>query len=184
MNKTLKYGLFLLVLGVIVGGLLALVNSVTSPIIKENEVNKVLPELKKVSPESENFVDITEDYVLPEGIKKIFKDEDNNIYIYWVSTTGYASGNVDTLVGFDANTKKILDARVTIANKQTAGIGDQVLNHDFKTAGKDPSIYANLDIPTLKSPEYEIITGATISSKAVLKGIKIASAHFLKEGGK
>lgn len=184
MNKSLKYGLFLLVLGVIVGGLLALVNSVTSPIIKENEVKKVLPDLQKVSPESKNFIDVSEDYTLTKEIKKIFKDEDNNIYVYWVSTTGYSSGNVDTLVAFNADDNKIIDTKVTIANKQTAGIGDQVLSHDFNAKGKDAQTYADLVIQDLKSPEYNIISGATISSKAVLSGVKIASAHFLEEVGK
>src|SRR5690554_8101924 len=98
MNKTLKYGLFLLVLGVIVAGLLAIVNSITAPIIAENQLREVLPMLEEIDEDSDEFKDVTENYDdLPLSINKIFagyKDGKDNTIIYWTSTIGYGGGEV------------------------------------------------------------------------------------------
>jgi len=179
MNKSLKYGLFLLVLGVVVATLLALVNSFTAPIIAKQEIEKIKPLLMEVSPDSEEFVDVTSEYTLPSEVEKVYKDESNNILVYFVATNGYQGGTIKTLVAIDLDSKKIVNAIVTTADKQTPGIGEKVLTHDFEVSNVDASVYASLNVESLKSGEYNMITGATVSSRAVLNGIKIASKHFM-----
>lgn len=184
MNKSIKYGLFLLILGVIVGSLLVLVNSITAPIIEEQRLAAINESIKLVAPEVDGITDETSKTPsLPSSILNVYVSNDKKTVIYVARTTGYAGGNVDTLVAFDVTSKTIINAKITDAQKQTAGIGDKILTHDFKLAGKSASVYAELNIPELKSPENEIISGATISSKAVLTGIKAASANFLEVYG-
>ncbi|MFA5543792.1 MAG: FMN-binding protein [Bacilli bacterium] len=184
MNKNLKYGLFLLVLGAIIGTLLVLVNSITAPIIEEQRLEAIKETIKLVAPEVTEITDETKNIDnLPSGIINVYLSKDEKTAIYVARTTGYAGGTVETLIAFDVTSRAIIDAKVTTADKQTAGIGDAILTHDFKLAGKSASVYADLNVGGISSPEYDIITGATISSKAVLNGVKLASANFLEVYG-
>lgn len=184
MNKNIKYGLFLLVLGVIVGSLLVLVNSITAPIIEEQRLEAIKETIKLVAPEVTEITEETENVEnLPSGITNVYLSKDKKTVIYVAQATGYAGGNVETLIAFDVTSKTIIDAKVTTADKQTAGIGDAILTHDFKLAGKNASVYAELNVGEISSPAYDTITGATISSKAVLTGVKLSSANFLEVYG-
>lgn len=191
MNKSLKYGLFLAILGIIVGGLLAFVNSVTAPLIAEKQIEEVLPMLKEVSKTSNTFKDVTKDFDnLPTNINKVFEDEGKSIVVYWITTTGYAGGEIKTLVAFDIKTKKIIDTKVSSTTNQTAGIGDQVETYNFNTAGQDPQKYAKANIvpgsttkADLKDAGLTFISGATVSSTGFLYGVQLASTHFLGNYG-
>lgn len=184
MNKALKYGLFLTILGIIVGALLVAVNSVTAPIIAEQERLKVEKAIQEIAPKAEDISEITSDFNnLSNEIIAIYQSEDEKYVIYKTVTIGYAGGEVTTLVAFDTKTLKIVNAKVTDAKKQTAGVGDQILTHDFQVAGKAAKDYANINVEEIKGGQYNAISGATVSSKAYLKGVKIAAAHFLGEYG-
>jgi len=185
MNKTLKYGLFLLVLGVIVAGLFAIVNSITAPIIAENELKEVLPMLEDIDEDNDEFKDVTEDYEeLPISILKIFagyKDGKNNSIIYWTSTIGYGGGEINVLTAIDVNSNQVIDTIVTGAVAQTAGIGDKIFDFDFDVAGNPVVNYANINVDTaVGSGDLAVISGATISVKGVYSGIIIASTHFVE----
>lgn len=188
MKKPLKYGLFLLVLGIIVATLLAFVNSITAPIIAENELKEVRPLLEELDSDSNEFKDVTDDYDdVPDSISKIFlgtKNGKDNTIVYWTTTYGYSGGEIKVLTGVKLDTKKVLGTKVTGAANQTAGIGDKILDFDFETEGKDVSFYANKDVEAaIKSKELISITGATVSSKGFLEGVVIASTHFVEEFG-
>jgi electron transport complex protein RnfG len=191
MNKSLKYGLFLAILGIIVGGLLAFVNSVTAPLIAQKQIEEVLPMLKEVSHTTKNFKDLTKDIEnLPTNVNKVFEDEGKTIVVYWVTTPGYGGGEIKTLVAFDILTKKIIDTKVSSTTNQTSGVGDQVETYNFNTAGQDPQKYANAKIipgttkkDDLKDEGLTFITRATTSSIGFLYGVKLASAHFLGNYG-
>lgn len=184
MNKSVKYGLILLFLGAVIGSMLVFVNSITAPIIEEQRLEGIKETIKLVAPDVNEITDETANIVdLPKDITNVYLSKDGKTAIYVVSTVGYASGNVETLVAFNVTNKTILDAKVTTADKQTAGIGDAILTHDFKFVGKLASVYSELNVPGVSSPQLDTITGATISSRAVLNGVKIASANFLKVYG-
>lgn len=187
LSKPLHYSILFLVLAVIVGGLLVTVNAITAPIIAQNELNKMLPLLEVLDPDADLFVEATSEMDdLPVQVKKVFYGKSNNTnrsIIYWTVTTGYNAGEIYVLTAILLSNDEIISTMVTKAAEQTAGIGDAIVTHDFKTAGKDVSIYANLDINGLLRDDfatYEIISGATISSKAFLNGVRMACNHYVE----
>lgn len=188
MNKTIKYGLFLLVLGIIVGSLLVTVNAITAPIIEERALKDAQETISEIAPNVSDVKDVTTDYKKKDkNIKSIYQSGDDKYAIYIVVTAGYSSGEITTIVVFDTATKKIVNSKVTKAEKQTAGIGDQVLTYDFKTAGKNAQDYADVNFKEISKDniisQYNAISGATVSSRAVLQGVQIAANHFVKEFG-
>lgn len=185
MGKPLKYGLFLLVLLTTVAVLLTLVNSFTLPVIESNRMKEVSVQLKELDPESE-FKDISKDYTLSKEVNNVYGGYDGDklvTVVYLTTTVGYSSGDINTLTAIDINSKTIINTKVTLADKQTAGIGDAILTHNFQTAGKNVSDYAKIVPGDLSSPEFQIISGATISSRAFLSGVQIASKHFMENFG-
>lgn len=184
MNKTVKYGLFLLILGIIVGTLLVGVNAVTSPIITKREIAAAEAAVVEIAPKAKELKNITSDYTSRvRSIKTIYQSGDNKYVIYNVKSTGYSGGEILIIVVFDTTTSKIVGTKVTKADKQTAGIGDAIVTHDFQTEGKDASLYANINFKNLDKNQFQVITGATVSSTGFLKGVNIAANHFVKEFG-
>ena len=84
-KKALHYCVFLLVLGILCGGLLALVNSFTSERIAAYQEQLVQQELKAIFGEDSKFPTVAK----PEGTSK----EINNIY-HWID----AEGNLKAVV--------------------------------------------------------------------------------------
>ncbi|HEY8395274.1 MAG TPA: FMN-binding protein [Bacilli bacterium] len=170
MNKTVKYALFLLVIGIIAGGLLALVNSFTAPIIEERQRQAVMEALGEHFDYPSYSLDKAADYPernsAIESIYYAFDEEDNlAAVIYKVSAKGYG-GQVVTLVGIKAD--GTFDNAVVIeANNETQGIGSRVLEHDFGVKDENVNDYS-----------YDTVSGATVSSGAVHTGIDVAAAHF------
>jgi electron transport complex protein RnfG len=184
MSKPIKYGLFLFVLLAIVASLLTFVNSITAPLINERQLEKVKVYLVKLDSESE-FKEITKDYELPDGITGIYGGYDGDTLVtvvYNTTTVGYSSGDIKVLTAIDVETNTIINTIVTVADKQTADIGDRILTHDFQTAGKDVADY-DIVPAELKSPDFNIISGATISSRGFLSGVQIAANHFVENFG-
>lgn len=185
MNKPVKYGLFLFVLLAFAAGILTYVNSITSPIIEENRMKVVSEQLKQLDPESK-FKDISSDYALSNGINNIYGGYHGDqlvTVVYLTTTVGYSSGDVKVLTAIDVESNKIINTIVTVADKQTADIGDKILTHNFQTANKDVAVYAEIVPANLKSPEFQIISGATVSSRAFLSGVQIAANHFVENFG-
>ncbi|MDD3171743.1 MAG: FMN-binding protein [Bacilli bacterium] len=168
--KSIRYSLFLLVLGIIAGILLATVNSITAPIIeerKENEIKEALQEYFTF----DRFSEVTSSYSdLDKAIEKIYIAYSSNAIsavIYQVSTNGYG-GEVITLIGIDMINDKIIDVKAISATNETSGIGSKVIGHDFGVSSELVSDYS-----------FEIIAGASVSSGAVKTGVEIAATHYI-----
>lgn len=168
--KPIQYMILLFCLGLITGGLLALINSITAPRIEayENEkTNEALKELVDFSVQEE----ITEKYNQDtKNIGNIYllKDDSNKkiAVVYRVTTKGYG-GNVVTLVAINLENDTFINSKIISADSETPGIGSKILDHDFGISGSSVS-----------SSELNIISGATFSSNAVKNAIEIASNNY------
>lgn len=166
--KWLHYGLFLLVLGMIVGAGLMAVNALTSPVIAKNKMKQFAPLLKEVSAEAE-FTDVTSaNPNLPNEVQYIFLGKAGGAathYVFWLKTNGYGGGAVDTLVAFAVD-GTVTNVKVIATVNQTAGIGDKIEDEaeiaKWGLTGKTAAELAQTAIG-----ELEVISGATISSNAV-----------------
>ena len=173
MNKTIRYALFLLVLGIIAGGLLAVVNSFTAPIIEERQREAVMEALNEHFDYPEYSLDRSDEY--PDRTSEItaiyFAFDEGNVdpvaVIYQVTTQGYG-GAVVSLVGIKAD-GTFDDVAVVEAKNETPNLGTQIIGHDFGIKNESVNDYS-----------YDTIGGATKSSEAVHFAIDIAADHFKK----
>lgn len=182
MPKPVKYGLFLGVLGIIVGALLALVNYVTAPIIKEQELKKITETLNLVNDSYEWTLGETDNSLI-DGVY-LGKDENGDImmYAYKTTTLGYKSGEI-AIMTFIQNDKIVKVVLISMKD-QTKGIGTQIENETYLDTfiGKDVSEYQNDTSSSHTKNDIDVISGATYSSRGVIDGV-IRACDEYKQGG-
>lgn len=183
----LKLAGILMVICAIVAALLGVVNDVTADKIKALQAEKLQQSLEVVFPGAEfTEVDVTDDLVTLAASPNA---ESDLAAIYAASTGGYAlevkptgfGGSIDMIVGIDA------DGNVTgisvISHTETAGIGTKVVadkpnkNGDgvlSQFVGRGASS-DNLFTVNSGSNEVDAISGATVTTKAITRGVNAAS---------
>jgi electron transport complex protein RnfG len=163
-------------LGIIAGGLLAVVNSFTAPIIEERQREAVMEALNEHFDYPEYF-DRSDEYpVRTSEITAIYFAYDEGkvarvAVIYQVTTQGYG-GAVVSLVGIKAD-GTFDDVAVVEAKNETPNLGTQIIGHDFGIKNESVNDYS-----------YDTIGGATKSSEAVHFAIDIAAEHFIRHIGR
>jgi len=161
MNKGLLSGLVLLIIGLVCGVLLAFINSITAPIIKDNADKIILDSLAEVYTGASNYK-LTE--IEGNGnVDKLFflADKTTNetvAIIYSVKAEGYQS-TVSMLISVEKNTSSeyIVKGYKVVSQGETSGIGDKIVGHDFKMV--------NVSVANLTT--FDAVSGATFSSNAV-----------------
>lgn len=177
MNKALKYGLFLCILGIIVGCLLALVNYVTKDRIAAIEQEKVFSVLNEFDDSSE-WADVSAN--LNDGITAIYKNNDN-VYAYKTLTYGYGNGEMVVITFIkDNEIKKVM---IVSTSGQTKGVGSQVEDASYLNVFTDKNIseYANKSAMDHSNKDVDVISGATYSSRSIVDAVILASTHYGSE---
>ena len=162
MKRIIYLTCFLAIISMLAGGLLWFVNDITYERINEGKIAAEKENLEKIFPGG-NFSEM--EFEDETGlIEKVFK-ADGEGYVYKVNVQGYKDV-ITFVVGFSED-GKIVGYEV-ISMNDTPGIGDQVAGDSFKSGvvGKN----SNDGIST--------ISGATVSSKAVVTGIDAAKANY------
>jgi len=152
------------------------VNSITKPLIaaqKEKELNQAL---KDIMPEADRYDKKTfsggDYYQCYKGKKAIG---------YTISAIGEGySGDIRMLVGID-NKGKITGIEV-LSQTETPGLGARCV--EIKYGEKDPWFleqFKGKSADSLQLKGIEAITGATITSEAIVDGIRKSVADFYEE---
>lgn len=163
MKKIIHLTVFLALISALAGGILASVDAMTRPIIEERKIEAVKASLQAIFTTTSDFKEIS------------FKDESGFITnVYQAGTDGYAfnvtvqgyKDIIQYIVGLDTS-GKIVGFVVNYVN-DTPGLGSRVGDPEFKDliVGKDTKA------------EFDTLTGATISSTAVIKGIGSVASVF------
>ena len=171
MKKSIRSILVLVCICATVSVLLALTNSITAPIIEENESKKANAALLEVLPDGGSFekVDIST-YTLPSTVTEVYRAE-NGGYVVKLSTTGYSSGMV-LMCGISAD-GTVVGSKI-ISSSETPSIGG-VAADTFSTAvvGKD---LTNVD-------SVDTVAGATKTTAAYRAAVKDALNTVVILGG-
>jgi len=183
-KEIIRPSLILFLVCAIMTGALAYVNGVTKPIIDENNKIAEQESLKNVYNDAENFLDVktgealkTEGIDVSDNIEKLYtaqKGGQSIGYVVSVFSSGYG-GKMKILVGIDndLNIKGIS----LVSHNETPGLGANAANPKFtdQFLGKAPQKEFNVvkRIPNDDS-EIQAITAATVTSKAVTKGVNEA----------
>lgn len=185
-KEIIKPSLILFLVCAFITGALAYVNGVTKPIIDENNRIAEQESLINVYSDADNFLEAkTADMLKAEGIdvseniEKLYiaqKDGQSVGYVAAVFSRGYG-GQMKILVGID-NDLNIEGVSLTSHN-ETPGLGANASDPKFtdQFLGKAPRSTYNVvkRIPN-NGNEIQAITAATVTSKAVTKGVDEAVA--------
>lgn len=165
-KEFIKLSAILCLITFVAGLLLAGVNSVTAPAIEQAEQRASEEAMKKILPEADTFEALNENVVFA-------KKGDTPIgFCTKVTTTGYG-GDIIMMVGMDSN--GVVQGIEILSHSETAGLGAKIADDDFKKQFTDKSPFARVvKNETDSFDEITAVTGATISSRAVAKGLENA----------
>lgn len=171
MKKSIKSILVLVCICATVSVLLALTNSITAPIIEENEQKNANAALLDVLPDGGSFtlVDISS-YTLPATVSQVYSAA-NGGYVVKLNTTGYAPGMV-LMCGVSSD-GTIIGTKL-IASGETPSVGGTAAEKfSGSVIGKDLS---NID-------GVDTISGATKTTAAYRAAVKDALNTAVILGG-
>ena len=164
-ESTIKPIVVLSVIALIVSLLLALVNSITAPVILENTKRTTLAAYVGVLPSVSDATELEEvtDYTTA-NVTGVVKAPDGGVAIK-AEESGFDGGTLTVIMGFDANGT---ETGIWVdASTQTKGIGSNVSNDDFLAQFNGMDGTQNI----VMNQDYDAYSGATISSTALFAAI-------------
>lgn len=165
--KIVKLALFLAVVAGLSGAALSFVYSMADPIIQEAAIASEKENLVKIYPSAE-FKVVETDTSEYSALQGVYEAEGTG-YVYKCSVVGYGGGNTPIvyLIALD-NDGTYKGYEVIDCSGETSGFGSKVGEQSFKDGIVGKNIGDSIDT----------ISGATISSSAVVEGIEQATAHY------
>ena len=155
-----------------VSAALAVVNSVTKPVIDESARIRAIEARRQILPLADEFVLLEIDNLLSEGllpaaILEVYRAANGTGYIFTVTVIGYG-GEIRILCGIDPD-GKIIRANV-LDHSETAGLGTPIFEeaHAGQYWGRDKSGIEGISV----------ISGATITSVAFKNAMRHALDAF------
>lgn len=183
MKESVKFGVILLLFCAISAGLLALVNSFTAPVIAQTQLEQTLASYKTIfGDKADDFAPLdqaklSEIQKTNPAIKKVFIAKKGGKTIgYGVNVTSNGfGGEMENALGFLLEGDKIAGFR-NITNAETKGFGTRMVEPEYYESYKDKSAAAPLEISKNPQKENQVLwmSGATVSSKAILQGSNAA----------
>lgn len=184
MRESIKLGVILMLIAGCAAGALAVVNSFTEPLIQKQQEDALQNSLSEVLPGSGSAVFILNDELknqIPAEIQDLFGD----IYVAKSSADGGATGLVVTvlptgyantimlLVGMDS-TGSLTGVRI-ISQGETPQVGSKITEPEFYAQEAFTGQTVSNDLKVTKDGgNVDAVTGATVSSRAVVRGINAA----------
>ena len=168
MRNTLRMITVLTVVGFISGATLVLMYNYASPLIAQNQKNETKEAIYKIFPDTKTYEEekVGDNVVFKVQTKKGGKAG----YAFIAEGNGY-QGPITMMVGIKPDLETLVGIEI-LDSQETPGLGQEISQDKFKSqfAGLKalPEItYVKNEKPT-KPNEIEAITGATVSSKAVV----------------
>ncbi len=152
--------IFLAVIVIISVSLLLLISSVTSPVLELRKAEETKKTLEIIFPQMSR-------YEIEDEIYVIYQDGEKTGYAFKASGNGYG-GEIEILVGLDTGFE--IKGISILSQAETPGLGARIAEVSFTDQFKGMS----LSEVVLKSEggKIDAITGATISSRAVVDAIR------------
>lgn len=165
----LRYAGILAVICLIASSLLAGVNGITKPRIAAQAYAQEQNALREVLPEAVSFEPVC-DATETLYYKGLSASGDLVGYAFKAQGKGYA-GVIETMVGMTP--EGVITAVWVIQQNETPGLGSRVAEDDF--TGQFPGQNAAL------LEDAQAITGATISSRALIDSVKSAAVRVIEK---
>ncbi len=168
MNKVTQMLLVLTSIGIISGGLLALVSGWADPLIAANQKAATEAAIFRVQPEAKNYQTVENSGF---ELYKVMNDKNENSgYVLVYEGNGF-SGKIRLIAGLSEDLNKISSIEI-LDQVETPGLGTKIVEEPFRSQfiklETNPKIEWKKGAEPTKPNEIQTITGATISSKAVV----------------
>ncbi|HSD63587.1 MAG TPA: FMN-binding protein [Ignavibacteriaceae bacterium] len=186
MNKVLHIMITLTVIGVIAGGVLALVNIWAEPRIAANQKLETELAIFLVQKEGKSYDQIK---INKGELYKVYDEQKNPIGYSLVYEGNGFQGKIRVMIGLQTDLNKITSIEI-LEQTETPGLGTKVTDPPYKNQYNglvtSPEIKWVKGKPPAKPNEIQAITGATISSKSVVAIVNegISELRRLKNEGK
>ena len=164
MKYILRLTLTLLLITAVVAGLLAFVNELTAGRIDELTRQKAEQAMREVLP-AQDYTPL--DAALPQGVTEAYRAGDDG-YVVRVAPNGFG-GAIDMMVGVDPN--RTVTGVSIISQSETASLGANCTREDFRA--QFVGLAGGLAVTKDGGP-IDALTGATVTSRAVTKGVNLA----------
>ena len=186
MKETLKLGFILLLVASIAAGVLAFTNTITAPIIAEQEKEGAFGAFAEIYPDADEFVaiddgllsDITSSYDNVVEVYEVLEGDTIVAYAFNTSSGGYG-GPITTISGFNLD-GTVQGIRVT-ENSETPNLGTVVADDPaFRESFEGNTTSEPLAPVAAPSAENEVLlmSGATVSTNGVVTGVNAAREAF------
>lgn len=156
--------LILTVICLVASALLAWINGITDPIIRDTEAAIAAEARKEVLPEADDFTKV--DAALPDGsfVTEVYEANNGAGYVFMITCNGYGGKNTMNLICGIGADGKIVSTK-TLSHAETAGLGSKTTEDGFRGqfVGQDSSLSG-----------VDTISGATFSSNYYIEGIRSA----------
>lgn len=173
--------LVLLVISLVVAVLLAFTNSITKDKIEENTLAEQNAAKREVMAEATEFIDMN---YQSGSVKAVYQATKGDKMVGWcvnVTPNGYG-GAIDIMVGISPDMS--VSGIKVVSNSETAGLGakaaDAAFSDQFENKKTPLSVIKN---GKAEDDEIVAITGATITSSAVVQGVNDAIEAVKAVGG-
>lgn len=184
MREMLRPALVLFAICLVVGAAMAFTNMATSDVIAQRAVADAENTRKVVFSDADEFVKLKVDKIKASSknnydcIKEVYAAKINGKttgYVFQATPKGYG-GEINVMVGI--NDKGMVTGVQVGDNKETPGLGAKAKDAGFtgQYIGKKFGLISVVKSKVKNENEIEAISGATITSKAVSKGVEQASA--------
>lgn len=170
-KEVFNVAIILFVITAVAAAVLASVNKVTAPVIAKNEKKAQFDAMHEVIPGATAFTSI-----------EFKKEENSSVTDVYESDAGFAvkvapngyGGPISMIVGVDDDLK-VAGVKI-ISQSETAGLGAKCTESEFQMQfrGKTENIAVSKN--GAKDNEIDAISSATVTSKAVTKGVNDALA--------
>lgn len=173
-DNILKLSLILFIIAGFSAFILSLVYSFTQPKIIDNQLKKEQENIRIIMPEVKSFEKKNSYYIIYSDTEK------KNIigYIFKTAAKGYGG---DVICNIGINTNGEVTGVVVVSHSETPGLGSKI--EEVKKGEKEPLFLRQFKGKTqdkINFENIEAITGATISSRAVLNCVKKAFKIFVE----
>jgi len=155
----------LTVICLVVTGALALMNSVTAPVIEAAAAGRAFASMNEKIPHATGFIPLETDS-LPRTIRAAYKAENDAGYIFIVSVNGF-SGEIRIMAAVDSEGRIIRSS--TLQHSETQGIGTVIEEEFF--IGRFDGLDSELE-------GISAVTGATVTTAAYINAIREAFEAF------
>lgn len=185
MNNVLKMFLNLTVIGALTGGILAAIFGVADPLIQANKEKELKESIFVVLPEAKDYR-VMEKTIGKEKLT-VYKGIDADgapVGIAFKAEGNGFQGKIVTMVGLGLDYMKLKGIKV-LEQLETPGLGNRIKEPAFEGQFKGVEIKPRIEYIKNRKPEkpnqIQAITGATISSDAVVKNLNNAIEKVLRE---